>query len=98
MKTKMLIALFCVVVLASVAYISYSAGQAQERIKWLWVPKEHDLLRGSVDRIEILLSHGDTGAVIRAVGAYNAAVQAATNDVDFCRAAGVLWEHTQKKP
>ncbi len=95
MKNKLLIGVGITLLLGSVAYIGYFAGQAQAAIKWSWVPKEHNLLLGSMERMEVLLSNGDTGAVLSAVDAYNKTIRAMTNEFDFYRAADALWEHTK---
>jgi hypothetical protein len=96
-KIKSLIAVGVVMVLASVACLGYFAGQTQVAIKWSWVPKEHNMLLGSMERIEVLLSQGDTSTVIRAVGAYNKTIRAMTNEFDFYRAADTLFRHTSQK-
>ncbi len=96
-KTKILVGVWGVIFIVSVAYIAFSAGEARERIEWLGVGKEHDLMGGSMERMEVLLTKGDTGTVMRALSAYNLAIKGATNETDYVRAAGVLFEKTAGK-
>lgn len=98
MKTKLLIAATVALAMFAAAFLGYFAGHARAAVKWGWVPKEHNLLFGSMQRIEVLLSQGDTGKVVRAIAAYNQTVTGSTNEFDFFRAADALWEHTKQKP
>ncbi len=97
MKYKLPIAFGGILLVALAAYVGFFAGQVQAAIKWSWVPKEHNLLYGSMERIELLLSAGDTGTVIRAVSAYNKTIKSMTNEFDFFRAADALWENTKER-
>ena len=98
MKHKLAVTIGGMLLLTLVAYLGYFAGRVHAAIRWSWVPKEQTLVSVAMERIEVLLSKGDTGAVVRAVGAYNQVIRSKTNDFDYYRAADALWENMKEKP
>ena len=98
MKAKLLISVGVTVAFAVVAYLGYRTGQIKAAIQSSWVPKEHVVLAGSMERIERALAQGDTNIVIRAVTAYNQRARAVTNEYDYYLAAMALWDSCTNKP
>jgi hypothetical protein len=84
--------------LVTVGYLGYRAGRVHAALETSWLGKEHTLLAGSMERIEQSLSRGETGAVVRAVAAYNQQAKAATNDYSYYLAAMALWDQTTNRP
>ena len=79
------------------AYAGYLGGQLHEAIRWSWVPKEHVLLAGGLERMEHLADSGDTNAVKRALAAYNRTARAGTNEFGYYQAAMALHEESAAK-
>ena len=98
MKTKLLLGLGVALAFAIVGYFGYRAGRLHEAINSSWVPKEHVILAGSMERIEQSLAHGETDSVIRAVAAYNQRARSATNEYDYYLAAMALRDQATNRP
>ncbi len=80
--------------MAIVGYIGYRVGRLHEAVNTSWVPKEHVILAGSMQRIQQSLSQGDTDTVVRALAAYNAHASAVTNEYGYYLAAMAFSEQT----
>jgi hypothetical protein len=98
MNKALLLGAGAALAIAVAGCISYRVGRLNEAIDSSWVPKEHVMLAGSMQRIEQALSQGETGAVVRAVAAYNARARAATNEYDYYLAALAFSEQATNKP
>lgn len=92
------IALGAAILLIFVAYIGHRVGRVQAAIEWSWVTKEHQLLAGSMERIQHSLAKGDTNTVYRAVSEYNVQARSATNDYGYLLAATALWNSSTNRP
>ena len=98
MRTGLLFGIGAGLVVAVVGYAGYRAGRLSEATNTSWVPKEHVMLAGSMERIQQSLSKGDTGLVFRAVAAYNRGAKSVTNEIDYYLAVMALWEQTTTGP
>jgi hypothetical protein len=86
-----------VLAVSTAAYAGYLGGRLAVALEYSWVPKEHNLLAGSMREMEQLLVQGDTNTVMRAIAAYNEAVQLSTNEFGYYRASSELWKAVQDK-